>query len=279
MQDNSRIKLNIEGRIFETTYKVIKRSKFFEDYFIQFSENREIMVNQSADAFEHILRYMEDPFYEVPENFKQDMRYYCIKGDSNDYEENKELFFLKKQKILDDEKKIELMKKNIISTREKLIDLYIYEFKKKHECIYFIATYTPESFYRRSEPWEDLTNHITNSKDYISAVSQLGTVPHHGGYCLIDIIDINDSKTIKSLYIQSFHLTIESANDVLTDKQKHIDINLDVNFFTDSNAYFPNDFVRYRVKNINLVENMDKFLEFLYNNDLNYLFNYESMIV
>ena len=339
MQDNTRIKLCVGGRIFETTYKVLKRSKFFEDYFIQFTEeyfsnfdtNREIMVNQSADAFEHILRYMEDPFYEVPENFKQDMRYYCIKGDSNDYEENKELHLEKRQKIV-------LMQKNFMESRDKIINIYIEDFKKKHKYIYILATEYPLLHYQivvsgpfgqsgqsfgisgpfgqsgqssiiigqsgqssgiigMAGPRITLASQmaggtrITNFTPFtpITPITQITpittiTTPANSSitnpllnyglfasYYSLDtshgIRDINDYTIIQDLFIHSYHFTVESADNVLTDSINRRNISREINSLNQYDVYFPNDIVKYKIDNIDFVKNTKEFMNFLYKND------------
>ncbi len=77
--DSSRIKLNIGGVHFETTYNTLKQSSMFGSWLSRWVHNDEdFFVDRSGAIFEHILNFLRNPDYAYPEEHLGELEYYGV---------------------------------------------------------------------------------------------------------------------------------------------------------------------------------------------------------
>jgi len=261
MKNSTRIKLCVGGRFFKISHRILKKSKFFEDYlnqFPNFNPKKELItINKSSTAFKHVFRYMTDPLYEVPENYSQDLKYYCIEGNNDDFEENKKLILEKKQKMAI---KIVSMEKNIALSHKKLIDNYTKKIINDYDCIYYIGSYYPMRYYldnslrglgrdptsgyplhtfSRIEDGEE--KYYDDDKDCVREIQDGDRIYY------FEDRHIKEGRGQTMRYIHSFYFTIENAISAFNDPSNvgYLSNNPnDIGF----KMYFPNWFAIYKVQ-------------------------------
>jgi hypothetical protein len=78
LPDNTRIKLNVGGMKFETTYLTLKQSSMFRSWLSRWKIEEELFVDRSGLIFEHVLNYLRNPLYYYPEDDVDELGYYGI---------------------------------------------------------------------------------------------------------------------------------------------------------------------------------------------------------
>lgn len=105
------IKLNVGGKIFETTRSTLCKSQYFDILLSgKFNDTQKdvIFIDRDSDIFKHVLRLLRNPLYEYPRKYNSELDYYMI-----DYTDNIDI------NINNDNIKI---KNNALSEMHKIID-------------------------------------------------------------------------------------------------------------------------------------------------------------
>ena len=105
------IKLNLSGRIFETTKENVLKIPYFNNMIIDCDNNNidTIFVNRSGSLFKHVLAYVIDDTYPYPLIYFNELDYYGIIYDKN--------------KLYDCDKQFDIINNNIDNLYIKLNDL------------------------------------------------------------------------------------------------------------------------------------------------------------
>jgi hypothetical protein len=96
-----RIKVSLCGQIFDVPKNVLIKSLYFKDIFDEFEtsnknlDNEILYVPRSPIAFGHILTYMLNDKYQVPEVFEEDMKYFLLEEKVENIEMPKDTVCLK----------------------------------------------------------------------------------------------------------------------------------------------------------------------------------------
>lgn len=79
MNINQMIKINVCGRMFETTIETISSSGLFKNMIDELGEPTEaIFINRSPKIFEHVLAFLIDPEYLFPSKYENELKYFLI---------------------------------------------------------------------------------------------------------------------------------------------------------------------------------------------------------
>jgi hypothetical protein len=74
------IKLNVQGKIFETTYDTITKIPYFKNMFEDVNQKsiEPIFIDRSPQLFKHILAIATDSFYPYPAQYAFELDYFLI---------------------------------------------------------------------------------------------------------------------------------------------------------------------------------------------------------
>ena len=81
------IKLNVGGKIFETTRHTLTLSSYFNSYFSRWNNQSIIFIDRSYKLFEHVLAFLRNPNYPFPVQHKDELDFYGINHDFGDYKD------------------------------------------------------------------------------------------------------------------------------------------------------------------------------------------------
>ena len=86
-----KIKINVGGRIFETTLQTLQKSKMLSTYYSNWNDKNNIMfIDRSGEILEHVLSYMRDSRYKFPKKYEYELDYYDVEYEEL-YDENQEI--------------------------------------------------------------------------------------------------------------------------------------------------------------------------------------------
>lgn len=74
----STIKLNVGGKIFETTPQTLMLSEYFKVFLSRWNHNDTIFIDRSYEIFEHVLALLRDPMYDYPVKYASELDFYQI---------------------------------------------------------------------------------------------------------------------------------------------------------------------------------------------------------
>lgn len=80
------IKLNVGGKIFETTRSTLCKSQYFDILLSgKFNDTQKdvIFIDRDSGIFKHVLRLLRDPLYEYPRKYNSELDYYMIDHTDN----------------------------------------------------------------------------------------------------------------------------------------------------------------------------------------------------
>lgn len=78
IDSGQRIKLNVSGRIFETTYGTCCKSKYLKQFILNWKHDDVIFLDNSPIVFKHVLSYMQNTNYPFPEEYEYELDYFEI---------------------------------------------------------------------------------------------------------------------------------------------------------------------------------------------------------
>ena len=81
------VKINVGGKIFETTRQTLANSSYFSSYFSRWNNGNIIFVDRSYERFEHVLAFLRNPNYDFPLQFKEELDFYGISNNLTEYED------------------------------------------------------------------------------------------------------------------------------------------------------------------------------------------------
>src|SRR5437870_5332227 len=91
----SRIKVNIGGKLFESTLETLCKAPLFKSHYSNFDVNDEIFVDGSPIIFEHVLCLLRNPNYKFPKEYLDELKLYGIDSKlvscDNNNKENEEI--------------------------------------------------------------------------------------------------------------------------------------------------------------------------------------------
>jgi len=75
----NRIKLNVGGRLFETTKETLQNSQYFVSLLTRWNNDEEIkFIDRSGKVFEHVLLFLQEPSYNYPDKYLFELDFYGI---------------------------------------------------------------------------------------------------------------------------------------------------------------------------------------------------------
>ena len=127
LDNEKRIKLNIGGTLFETTYGTISQSEYLKKL-VEWNKdklNEPIFINRIGEHFKHVLALLIDGNHSFPRNLQYELDFYCIKYlVKTDQKESMENQFISL------ENEIRLLKSQFNSLKSELVS----KFKSKKSC-------------------------------------------------------------------------------------------------------------------------------------------------
>jgi len=76
---SERIKLNVGGQHFETTKDTLIRAPYFEALLSRWiSKEKEIFIDRSGSAFNHVLNLLRNPDYNFPHRYQEELNFYGV---------------------------------------------------------------------------------------------------------------------------------------------------------------------------------------------------------
>jgi hypothetical protein len=90
------IKLNVGGKIFNTTIKTLSVSKYFSALIKKHGEDGDIFIDRSGDNFEQVLSLLRDPQHSFPRNLEYELDFYQIDYDVDQLSLDQENYLLLK---------------------------------------------------------------------------------------------------------------------------------------------------------------------------------------
>jgi BTB/POZ domain/Hint-domain len=75
----NKIKLNVGGRLFETTKETLQNSEYFVSLLTRWNNDEEIkFIDRSGKVFEHVLLFLQEPSYNYPDKYLFELDFYGI---------------------------------------------------------------------------------------------------------------------------------------------------------------------------------------------------------
>ncbi len=78
IKDSQRIKLNVGGLHYETTFGTVKNAEMLKVWISRWSPSEELFIDKSGAIFEHVLNFLRNPLYYYPEEHLEELKYYGI---------------------------------------------------------------------------------------------------------------------------------------------------------------------------------------------------------
>jgi len=93
---SNRVHLNVGGRHFETTKETLIQSPYFEALLNRWApdSSKEIFLDRSGKAFEHVLSFLRNPKYNVPFPYQSELEFYGLQS-----HESSEMFQLRTRQV------------------------------------------------------------------------------------------------------------------------------------------------------------------------------------
>lgn len=71
------IKLNVGGKLFETTDDILQKSTYFNSLLTRWNNTSDIIfINRSPHVFKHVLGVLIDPHYPFPKKYEYELHYF-----------------------------------------------------------------------------------------------------------------------------------------------------------------------------------------------------------
>lgn len=73
------IKLNVGGKLFETTDDILRKSTYFDSLLSRWNNTTDVIfINRSSHVFKHVLGVLIDPHYPFPKKYEYELHYFGI---------------------------------------------------------------------------------------------------------------------------------------------------------------------------------------------------------
>ena len=84
---SDRIKLNVGGKIFETTKTTLVQSTYFQTMIDRWKMEEIQFLDRSSEGFEHILNYLRNTQYVIPKQYLYEIDFYGIEYNNEPIED------------------------------------------------------------------------------------------------------------------------------------------------------------------------------------------------